>query len=470
MKRLLTGAMLLCTFAACKRQTYEKPISENAGAAQTGAAAEGSDFTDYPRVEDGILSFRDSAHVASYMDFLNASISTADAEADVEPPVFQSDPDDVLLSIEKRIGFTSLRNTTEANFMAMNERGWEKLEMIPERHFINDLATKSVLSPRGDVKVGDKITHYVNKDFAATFSALDKELLAKLQELGPRATLQEILPLQQLSRNGDLKIHPLSVTNALVWSQAKTTGYPFTINGPVATTPDPCNDPKRTRLDGIQLSVVGQYGITLCQAYYEISWGDGTTSYHTSSGGVNGADLSNVYHNYPSQGNFTITIKARAIYPVSTGATWDEQKPITIAVPNGCNMNVSRTSSTYWHYTTDGTNKAWSGKNWVEQYTNFFNTPKHCTGAKTVAYKRDNGTWKEYKADRVVAQYWITKYASNCNNNWNGSGASWPHNSKTAETSHTNNGHIGWFKIVSNHRIYIGSNAYSFDLETKVCP
>lgn len=460
MKKILIGALLLFSLVACKKNIKEITDASTKDL-KPALALRQTRFSDYPRVTNGVLTFRDAAHLNAYSDFLSESILFDETDTD---PV-EKDPDEILQAIESSMSFTSLRNVTNARFEALNEVGWATLEEIPEKHFINDLATKSMLNANADLRVGNYITHYVNKDWAVTVSVNDVDVLSQLHGLPLSATFEDISILYSEAVKGDLTIHPLSSVDVLE-DATKSTVFPYHLNGPTFLSPDPCNEPKKIKMTGLNMSVLDNIGSpTPVQAYYEVQWGDGTTSTYTSNSGINYAWLYDVWHTYPSQSTYTVHIKGRDV--TNTSSNWDVDETFTINVPNGCNWGHNRTSSTYWH--NNGYGKAWTGKNWVENYMNLWNNPRHKTGARTEAFEWNGNVWKLYKAVSVVAQYWITKYAPDCNGNWGGSGATWNTNSKSAEASHTNDNQIGWFKIVSNHRITAGGTVYAFDLETNAC-
>ncbi|XZF14171.1 hypothetical protein ACTHGU_20525 [Chitinophagaceae bacterium MMS25-I14] len=459
MKRKVIGLMALAAiltttiFIACKKETQSTTKRHLTGRARL------SGFSDWPTIENGMLSFRDPAHFSEYCDFLDSVIITGPGD----PDTTGNDPNEILEGVESGLGgFISLRHITEANFQALNEVGWDNMESIPEKHFINDISIKSILNADADVKVGDKITHFINKDFAVTMSADDPTSLTNVHGLTEAATIDDISHLDPDATKYDIQL--LSAVNLLPGNVARTTGYPFHTNCRMAWTPDPCNNPKKVQLDGIQLSVLGQAGITICDAYFNINWGDGTSTNGSTSNQV----LSGVTHVYPSIGSYTITINGRATSPITTGNQWDDQLIIHVTVPNGCNYKLQRS----WigtQYTNNGMNRSFKCKAWIEQWTSPFGVDKHKVGAYTESYLYTSNKWKTSRIDHVSVSYLTTEFASDCTNNWGDGGGSYPGNTTYAEASHTNPDYVGWFSIHSSHQIIVGSSTFTFDHDMKPC-
>lgn len=156
-----------------------------------------SNFHNPPIVENGMLYFKDNTSIFNYIEFLCSIIDSSDFSSSY---ISQNQALDL---IEKQLGFVSLRAVTEEEFQRLNEIGWQRLEDIPDRHFIPDLATKSYLNENACVRIGNKITRYVCDRYSVTISVGNKLLLDQLIALSINATQTEIFQLQQHVQVGE---------------------------------------------------------------------------------------------------------------------------------------------------------------------------------------------------------------------------------------------------------------------------
>lgn len=207
-----------------------------------------ANFSSWPTVQNGMLVFRDGEQFSAYTQYLSdALIAPSESLSDGN----QQDANSILASIEQRLGFTSLRNVTEAAFQKLNEVGWKRLQDIPEKHFIPDLALRSALNPNTEVQVGDKITHFVNSQFAVTVDASNQQLLYRLRALPEHSSFDAINALAP-SAGGYFSIEPMS--NARIpqqdIQQNYRTGGPIPFPTPLPDRPS-VPSPVRGPISGI---------------------------------------------------------------------------------------------------------------------------------------------------------------------------------------------------------------------------
>jgi hypothetical protein len=180
--------LLIAVFAiSCKKETTETGTSPEK--LKKISATYG--YTDFPQIEDGTLVFRDNGHYDKYLDFLDTVIIPTDPEDST------FDEHAILQDIENSIGFTSIRNISHAEFMRQDAIGWATLEEIQDEHFINSIDLRSVLNSRLEVKIGNDLIHYLNKDYMVRVDARQSDLVNKYRGLGNGATIDDILKIDR---------------------------------------------------------------------------------------------------------------------------------------------------------------------------------------------------------------------------------------------------------------------------------
>lgn len=117
-----------------------------------------TNFSDWPRVENGMLSFRNMDHFYSYFDFLeNTSNSAAQQNSGFTQEEFFS-------SIEQKLGFQSLRQAL-AHQQNMPQDA-KQSHLAREVDFIYDDLFKSFINPERQLAVANYITRFVNNTIA----------------------------------------------------------------------------------------------------------------------------------------------------------------------------------------------------------------------------------------------------------------------------------------------------------------
>ncbi len=117
-----------------------------------------TNFSDWPRVENGVLSFRNIEHFYSYYDFLeNTSNSAAQQNSGFTQEEFFS-------SVEQKLGFQSLRQAI-AHQQNMQQDA-KQSHLAREVDFIYDDLFKSFINPDRQLAVDNHITRFVNNSIA----------------------------------------------------------------------------------------------------------------------------------------------------------------------------------------------------------------------------------------------------------------------------------------------------------------
>lgn len=449
---------IMLVITACRKQ--------NSMATQTrpsrSAMARETSFSDWPSISDGMLTFRDGQHLQDYIDALDVLTSNTDS-------ISHSDTlssDDVLESVEAGLGFTSWRHNWVTSFEHQDADGWSTLEEIPKPMF-SDIVLRSILNSDADVRVGDSIIHFVNSQYAISLAADQSQLLSDAHGLSASASLEDVCSIDPGGFNSVVFPYEWGIVNVdRLARTTQATSYPFSMQKPVASSPDFCAQRTLVQLDRIELVGLTVNGIALCVSTCQINWGDGHTSNLSGQ-----RTYFNVQHNYSSTGNYTITINSRSTNPVgSTAPAWDNTISFPISVPtNSCAYAVSKASPWYRYYSNNGMNRAWDAQSSISNWTSTFSVMKSRISCETHSYLYTSNKWKTSRIDRVVAQFSATKYDANCNNSWGDNGADWANDSRSASTQHTNQGWVGWHRIWSNHRIYVGNYMGSFDIELYPC-
>lgn len=450
--------IMIGCFGGCKKQNDAEGsaiLSKDLMALSKGAKGIGfiENFTDFPTLKDGMLYFRDAAHISSYLDFLDAAIVRTESQVSDRE---SQDPDDILEGIEAQIGFTSLRHTSSAAFEKLNEQGWSNVSDIPEKHFISDISIKSILNEKADVQVGEKITHFINRDYAATIKEKDIDRLKDLHNLSEDAVLTDILNLDPAGQIITLQL--LSQADLLVSASQRGTGFPFNITTPVFTIGN-CSEPKDIQVNGLALLGYNFPFTRLSAAEFQISWGDGTVNnYYTSN---NAPYINYARHTYSVAGRYTIRVVARSTSP-ATGAPYDADGTFIIDIINSCNYGAQNIKTVY-RYDNNNMNRCMKCTEWVLQWRSVFGIDKHKIGAQTESYLFESNKWKESRIDEISAEFSTIKFGEDCTTSWGDSRATYNGNSKSATAINVNQGQIGWTKVFCKHRMRVGSYVFVYE-------
>lgn len=522
-------------------------------------------FFDWPCIKNGILAFRDYHHFDAYSEHLANALLVEPQSLDADE---NQDANSILGIIEKNIGFNSLRSTTEAAFQKMNEIGWQRLEDIPEKHFIPDTVMKSMLSPNADVQIGDKITHFVNRDYAVTIEASNTGLLMQLYNLPLYSSELDIRNLMSntngffsidsmfergLVQNTDgggynrgnanygkddlnaaqnpnfkmdrqlpsstanysnavlpygnpsagnfsgslsgLDDRPTATPRSGVFDQlggsdvrngnvrigyhgGKTTAAGCTINIGNLHSTMPCGTSRQKLHIEAELTLYQNYlgggSLAVFGAKFDVEWGDGTSNTYIASPSLFYVGIA---HNYPAEGNYTMTVKGYNNIDPSPCAI----QTISFHVPNNCYQGYSADRMNVWAYRSDNY-RAIRCSNWVRFWHPAATPPlirKVKTGARTEAYHWEKNifrdwVWREYtKAVRLKVSYSIdwTANNANCTFDYNDSAANWPWGAQTAEVEQTGDGPRSWQKMTSHHEMETndGWPNVTLDLVTYPC-
>jgi hypothetical protein len=446
-------------FSSCKKDASFVPVDKSLPAAEQNAKLMKGDFTKMPGTVNGMLYFADEEQLSSYMDYLDNAVRRDEGDKSG----VSEDPDDILEDIESQIGFVSLRHVTNAAFQQLNEVGWESPDQIPEKHFIHDITMRSILNSNADLRVGDQITHYINKDYAVSIDADATEKLEAFHNLPLTAGLIDIQEIDPTAN--EFSVHYLRAISLLIAAQ-RGTGSNVFMSTPSFTSTQICSNPLELSLGGLVVREQVGNSFIARTAAFNIQWGDGSSLLIGSPSSQN--PVVNTSHQYPHSGTYTIVITAQGLSPF-TGMTFSTGGSFQVNVPGGCNFNAQNSHMTDVRDNLN-MNRFMRCVDWVEQWRSTFGgIDRHKIGANTVSYHLENNKWRESRIDEVGAEFSTTKYEGDCITNWGDNAASYNGNTRSAEASNQNRGKVGWFQVYCKHKIRVGSNVFTYNRTLTPC-
>lgn len=440
--------LLIAVFAiSCKKETTETGTSPEK--LKKISATYG--YTDFPQIEDGTLVFRDNGHYDKYLDFLDTVIIPKDPEDST------FDEHAILQDIENSIGFTSIRNISHAEFMRQDAIGWATLEEIQDEHFINSIDLRSVLNPRLEVKIGNDLIHYINKDYMVRIDAQQSDLINKYRSLGTNATIDDI-------RNIDRCLQFTTVT--------KLTGEGFTydkvgprplgeynIFKPFITFPDPCNNPNLATFKNVALHWNFEPGL---EADFTVNYGDFSpveTKHSVPS--LGGFEVPWFNHAYPGPGTYTMTIKGYLL-----NGTYATERVMQVTVAGNC-QKAEKSSDWVYMAIPAYSNRAVGGKLRVEKYGSGNNKMRMIAETRSLEYK--NGGWKTKKG-RIEVEALCSAKDNQCNQIDLLQAYQLKGNSKDLLEHRSKNQLFWWNMATSNHYLTIDNTRTMLTLVITSCP
>ncbi len=451
----LLWLVVLFTVLSCKKEAPEpSSIKKNGGLSPVVWPMVVNGTLEF---SDGTLEFSDGQHLVEYLSYLDSIVM----DSIVIPPAdtFTYDPDEKLEWVESNLpGFISLRAQAMADFEILSEMGWAHLSDIPEIHFIQDIAIRSVLNTDKQVIVGTKKYKYINEEIGLSIDiAAPQNLLDAFDALGTSATTADVYEdVMNYDIDGLAEVFVLD-EGAGHHGVHKTTINNFHISMPGLKFPDPCNNPRRLRLENLILNELAGHNAYQNKATYTIDWGDGQTSSVTSSKGLNSSIVPYVEHTYANNGTYTIKIEAVSIYPTFSGNTpvaWLDIHEVVIG-PRNCLYGYGRAINNAHWKNSHGT--AWAATCWVNQNKNWLGWEFNRAGACTRIYKWTNrfGSWRWRSRKGYPWTYMdLSRTDHDCNpmgsviRQAGGGHAS----SATAQVKFPNN--FGWTNFYSDHQSY----------------
>ncbi len=470
-QRLAVVILCLTTFYACKKE----PNYQGAGSPKAGIkkimSLTGVTPPSLPTLENGILAFKSPQHFEAYITFLDAVTDPQNYDStrvDDNGDTLEFDRDEILGTIEADLGFTSIRKITHDNFMQLNKIGWDKLEDIPEEHFIQDAAIKSTLNKDLIVRIGDNYVRCINKTLSVRVDASQARLFDAFSKLPETATLNDVFlidPVQQYSTVFDLAG---SGNVSVFGKKGNTLGYGnLGIFHLKHDAPD-CNYPRKIVFSYLDLWQVAWGGL---EASFDVDFGDGSphqsfTSHYTQPG-YTYAYIPNFTHTYAQGGNYVVKIHAvaNAVGPGANATTANLDYPITV-LDNNCKIAYKNTEREF-HSVPDGS-RAWSGQIFVTYETPWFFWDKMRVHASTASWLRDGNKWKASKSEIWHQLHTDRRDENNCNVLGQVDGDGWSSSSKEISTHRTDDPYA-WNKISTQHGIKYHNAWYYFSKSLSIC-
>jgi len=443
------------------------------------------DYNDWPTVENGILTFRDEEHFDNYYNYL------ADMSSKPGNKMNQKEFYDLT---EDKIGFLSLRKVTDEEFDIAAEIGWKSLEDIPDKHFLNGDLYRSFLNPKEQVKIGNKITRFINKTIAVTVPATSSVLVDVIERLPFSTTMEQVLRLQNIHQDDltiedwniistndtfptnqqnsfrtDVELNSFEVRNTqngkvvidrlndridqtnVIYTPtgANKSEYRYEMLGEIHEKSQ-CYSPLEVALSGFSVRYKkGPLERGTILATSQIRWGDGSLDL-LASGGSTGTT-----HVYTTKGLKTITIDSYYRFS-STNVQLVASREFKVSV--GCFYSASHTSS--WHYGIRGdTYRVVMGKHWITQWRNGRGKERSEIGATSMAlhWERKGRDWayRPYYKGTLHQEIWVTKNKQNCEfNNFFHSFDIGVYGHNSLSRNHVGDGFFAWEGITSRHTLY----------------
>lgn len=323
MSKIKLGVFLFFSMIAlfsCKKSNTVSNSLMSQSSASFKAMATKYKFSDWPKVSNGMLVFRDPDHFSKYTDFLDAATEPKNQDSvivgdDGKQKAF--DQDEILQDIENSLGFVSVRSTSHQAFMRLNEIGWFKLDEIPAEHFINSMQMRSVLNAKLDVQIGTAYVHYINESLIVQINVDNYDLFKQYSALPLNATLADAIQLDPMHRSSSL-FQLNEAGQFLIWDKtgSKPTGPEgYSIINLKHSAPD-CDKPKDILFRGMQLLGTDGFGTEyLVPSKFYIDFGDnsGITTLNStlSANGMSEVMVADFRHAYSSPGDYIVKIKAR---------------------------------------------------------------------------------------------------------------------------------------------------------------
>jgi hypothetical protein len=402
MKKIVLALSVLCSavlFSCSKKDTTE--ASKPALSTMDALVTRYPKFSDWPKVSNGMLVFPDTNHLINYINFLDSVIDPHNYDSIYVDNGGEFDQDLLLQNVENTLSFTSIRSISHANFLKLNDIGWDRPETAPEEHFIHSMDIKSILNSNMDVQIGASIVHYVNANLCVNYDVSRTDLQALFNKLPSTATLSDAINIDPLHQASGIYFIG-DGGNKLIWGKGslKPTGANFQIANVNYSAPD-CSNPHNIVFTGAELTqlvnINGTWSYVPVQSKFVITFDDGTTlgplTTSISSGNYYQVILANFNHTFATEGNHTATLKAWSMS--NTTSTPDDQLVYTFNVKAaGCKTRITKATDDQFTYLSGGI--AFSGKASVEDWQQFF-VWKTRVISETTSWVQSGSKWKESK-------------------------------------------------------------------------
>ncbi len=402
-----------------------------------------------PNVVNGVLEFTSNEHYTEWLEYLNNTIIKDTLTDD------STSQDSILHAIEIGIGFNSLRQKTYEEFEAENVNGWDNIEVIPERCWINDITIQSTLNEYEEVKIGNDIISYF--DLNRKFNISDWGILQNIRDFKASGNMDihSIFEDGQIVQSG-IKINDivqvgnLSISDALdcasgdVRAASKGTSDDL-IHVFGSSRGEDCAN-RKVILDGYYL--LDPSTQARVQAQYSVNWGDGS-GYH-SIGTLSTLSTSYIY---ASASTYIVTVRAT----VGSSNYYFSDK---VEAKNQCGRGNKKI--TVWHYPLSG---------WAIRATTWNEANNSATmRAKTESFKWQNGKWRNRKCDYLFVQVSADDVDAYCGFITTKSVTNASRNDRSLTSSRVELSKYAWSNNSSSHGIYVSGNWHTVNQSYTPCP
>jgi hypothetical protein len=472
MNKHLKIALLVIVFAAltsCKKTTNNQNATEAQRIEMKKIAAVAGGMPRFPTLENGMLVFDNEKHFEDYIAFLDAAVDPRNYDS-TTLKTQEFDQDEILGNIEAYMGFTSIRKISHDKFMELNETGWERLEDIPDEHFISDLVLRSTLNENLTVKIGVNYVHVINKALTVQVDASQDELLEAFNELPVTATFQDVLHIDPKHQHSTL-FETMGSGGIISFGKIKQTlaeGDLF-VTGMAHDAPD-CNNPKKIVFHNLQLwqeIATGPPSAGSLPATFTIDFGDGTALKTIHSEPFAGIHIVPAFdHPYAALGNYTVKVHAVADYtnPGATSTTADINYPITVT--GGFCKEIEKQH--YEIFPVPDGSRAVGGKIEVALLKPFiFGSEKTRIISKTTSRLKNGNLWQESKAE-IWGNLHTNRMDNDCNVTGQVDGDGWASKAGSI-TVHRTDARYPWYFVTSNHGIKYHNTWYIHPKSLSIC-
>jgi hypothetical protein len=369
-------------YSACKKEMKDDPGK--------GKKTTRSFPVTPPTTEGGMLVFASYDDYEAFENYLIDQVNKSDGT---------KTSDEILQGIEDDLGFTSLRKIALGEFELLNAAGWKDTKDIPEEHWITSKTTRALLNRDREVKIEDKIQHYVNPDYIAAVHESHPEMLDALRVLPLTAPLEDILNIDGsryymavigIKTHEVFDIEPIGPLPLPRWR----------LNGS-ATQFNPCAASLTVYLSGLQLW--DNFYWRANKGRYFIDWGDATPLFEISSSiGSDGTIVVPLSKTYSTAGLKTIKVYVQATSPVSSGASYAITKTFKVNI-----LDIPRCHDFFKSHMQDYSLGATTKLRGYVQYYPWYNIWHHRDECKIMSYTEcyvtdDGSNWHRFAANWVT--------------------------------------------------------------------
>lgn len=435
---------------SCKKNDIKNDQNTPSAENIVANARMASRFTgNVPTVTNEILVFASKNDLDSYLSYIN----------DLEAANRNSDElDRALDEMENSLGYRSYRQFLASVYDS--EEGFADIGALPVRRY-HTTSFQSVLNDRFEVIVGKTYYNYSKEGYGIITTSISPDVIEQIRDLVLREynvfEIIDKLDQEQIDADAIFEYHDSN-------SQAKKY-HPSNENSAIRFQ---TNDEFGKNCDAAQYKITkvcakgyGTINSSLA-GDYTLNWGDGSPLETWTSTPIigNWGAAHSTAHTYAAPGSYTITITYNgAVIGLGSAST---SYPITITL--GCGPSNGKSKSP-WHYPNiNGTQYALETTIWSDN--NIFSK---AIGASSYFYKqKNNGNWKTWKADYIMAQISGNTTDGNCNGStprYDGAAGS---SDKNAKAKAPIGSDYSYQIINSNYTVgHNGqTNTYSNDLKT----